>query len=58
MLFGLKCKNCKYGVVLEQSVLLLGVVKGIIRVSLVELSRGSGTRGSIGLSPAHPCRKL
>lgn len=58
MLFGLKCKNCKYGTVPELCVSLLNVVRGIIRVLLVELSRGLGTERPTSLSPAHPCRKL
>lgn len=58
MLFGLKCKNCKYVVAPELFVLLLNVARGIIRVLLVELSTDSGTGRSTSLSPAHPCRKL
>lgn len=58
MLFGLKCKNCKYVVALELFVSLLNVVRGIIRILLLELSRGWGVGRPTSLSPAHPCRKL
>lgn len=57
MLFGLKCKNCKYGAVPGLSVSPLRLVRDN-RVFLGEPSRDLGMERPARPWPAHPPRKL